>query len=91
MKTLKFTDPRISSKFTDAIIGCQDAAHVVFLNDKEVGQIQLCGSSDFAKYGYGVTIEIPNKTNHFYTHYEIKTLKAAQEILVAKLGEYGIL
>ena len=91
MKTLKFADPRITTKFVDAIIDCEDAAHVIYLNGKEVAQIQVCGSSSFARWGYGVTFEIPGKPGHFYTHYEIKTVKSAQEILVDKLVEYGIM
>ena len=91
MKTLSFADKRISSKFIEAEYDIQDAAHIIYLDGKEVGQIQLCGSSDFANWGYGVTIEIPNKPDHFYTHYEIKTVKAAQGILLAKLVEYGIM
>lgn len=91
MKTYKTPHPSLTVTFTEEEFECTDAAFVYHLNGQEVGQVQLCGSSDGYRHGYGVTIPIPDKLHWYYTNYELKTKAAAEADLVEKLIEYGIL
>jgi hypothetical protein len=91
METIKTPHPALVVSFIEAVFDCTDAAFVYHKDGKEVGQVQLCGSSDGRTYGYAVTVEVPNEENTFWCNYEVKTKKLAEAQMLQRLAIYGII
>lgn len=91
MKTYSAPNPRLTTRFDEAVFDCEDAGVYYLLEGREVGHVQFCGTSDGYRHGYGVTVEIPGRPNVFYVNYDFKTYNAARDHCGEKLVEFGIL